>query len=94
MDRGAWRAIVYGVAKSRTRLNTHTLSFKAAGQKISAQASKMADPKQVLLRVWFFTNSGPSQPWRQGALKKQNKKHSEAWAHTISSTISDGEVWG
>ena len=25
MDRGAWRAAVHGVAKSQTRLNTHTL---------------------------------------------------------------------
>ena len=52
----------------------HTrLSFKAAGQKISAQASKIADPKQVLLRVWFFIYSRPSQPWRQGALKNKTK---------------------
>ena len=25
MDRGAWRATTYGIAKSRTRLSTHTL---------------------------------------------------------------------
>ena len=27
MDGGAWWAIVYGVAKSRTQLNTHTHSL-------------------------------------------------------------------
>ena len=26
MDRGAWQAIVYGIAKKQTRLNTHTYS--------------------------------------------------------------------
>ena len=30
MDGGAWWAIVYGVAKSRTQLNTHTQSHEAA----------------------------------------------------------------
>ena len=27
MDRGAWQAMVHGVAKSRTRLSTHTHSI-------------------------------------------------------------------
>ena len=27
MDRGAWQAIVHGVAKSRTRLNNKALAF-------------------------------------------------------------------
>ena len=30
-DRGAWRATVPGVAKSQTRLNTHTHACKTAG---------------------------------------------------------------
>ena len=29
MDRGAWKAIVHGVAKSRTRLNDLTFTFSA-----------------------------------------------------------------
>ena len=31
MDRGAWWATVHGVAKSRTRLSTHTLVFRIKG---------------------------------------------------------------
>ena len=27
MDRGAWQATVHGVAKSQTRMNTHTHNF-------------------------------------------------------------------
>ena len=31
MDRGAWWATVHGVAKSQTRLSTHTLVFRIKG---------------------------------------------------------------
>ena len=32
MDRGAWRATIHGVAKSRARLSTHTHCFSLASE--------------------------------------------------------------
>ena len=45
MDRGAWRATVHGVAKSRTRLQ-HTTNFQMI--KYGGKKSKKAKPNQVI----------------------------------------------
>ena len=44
MDGGAWRAIVHGVAKSRTRLNvfTFTFHFPALEKEVATHSSVLA----------------------------------------------------
>ena len=48
MDRGAWQAAVYGVAKSRTRLNDFTFTF--------ALEKEMATHSSVL--AWRIPGTG------------------------------------
>ena len=53
MDRGAWRATVYGVAKSQTRLSTHTptdfnLESAACLQAHSTRSSRTSQ------RIFYF----------------------------------------
>ena len=42
MDRGAWQAIVHGVAKSQTRLSNFTFTFHALEKEMATHSSVLA----------------------------------------------------
>ena len=42
MDRGAWRAAVHGVAKSRTQLSDFTFHFHALEKEMATHSSLLA----------------------------------------------------
>ena len=47
MDRGGWRATVYGVAKSRTRLSTHTTLVVTITPILQMRKLKPSEVKQL-----------------------------------------------
>ena len=55
MDRGAWRATVHGVAKSRTRLSDFTFTFTYLGQQDFADVVKL----RALMRGPWIIQVGP-----------------------------------
>ena len=71
MDRGAWRATVHGVAKSRTRLSTETAGQLAAGWRDQDNTStslgvKVATCIKCIERL---------TPYRNDQITSASKKH-------------------
>ena len=53
MDRGAWRATVYGVTKSQTLTNT----FNITVYKMQLKIQLLYKYIQLILMLWFFLNA-------------------------------------
>ena len=68
MDRGAWRATIHGVAKSRARLSTHTHCFSLASEE--ARVFLSAQDKQGQKRRALNPHTNTTAVWqRPGALR-------------------------
>ena len=69
MDRGAWKAAVHGVAKSRTRLSNFTFTFH-----LHALEKEMATHYSVL--AWRIPRTG--EPGRLPSMGSYRVEHDEA----------------
>ena len=59
MDRGAWQAIIHGVAKSRMQLSTHTwMSSQIHGNRKQNVVARIWEEGQILICVARYINSG------------------------------------
>ena len=73
MDRGAWRATVHGVTKSRTRLKQ--LSSSSSKAEINEKETKETIAKINKTKSWFFENINKIDKPLARLIKKKRKNH-------------------
>ena len=93
MDRGAWKAAVHGVAKSRTRLSdfTFTFPFHALEKEMATHSSVLAWRIQgrgslVGYHLWGRTESDTTEAtWQQQTCSAQGSHKPSIWKENAMS---------